>query len=329
MILITGGAGYIGSHCVLEFLRAGYEVVVFDNLSKGHMEIIEALQTKGTVAFVKGGLGEPQDLDKVFAAYNIKAVIHFAGMIEVAESVQNPAKYYHHNVCGTLNLLNAMRAHQVSKIIFSSTCAVYGEPKYVPLDEKHHHNPLNTYGATKSMVETIMADYSRAYGLRYIALRYFNVIGADDDGLTGEWHEPETHLVPNILKSAVDKSKTFKIFGTDYATLDGTCIRDYVDVRDLAAAHRLAWEYLQKEDKNDVFTLGTEKGSSVKEIFAVCEKVLGQKIAVEKAPKREGDAAVLVADSSRARKILGWRPKKTLEQGIASAYAWLQKLEKD
>lgn len=326
MILITGGAGYIGSHCALNFIRNGYKTVVFDNLSHGHQETIAALQSQGVMEFFAGDLNNPADLEKVFTSYSIDAVIHFAGFIEVAESVADPAKYYRNNVAGTLNLLNAMLAHNVKRIIFSSTCAVYGEPQYVPLDEKHPHKPLNAYGASKSMVETILADYDRAYALKHIILRYFNVVGADEDALIGERHEPETHLVPNILKSVVDAGKVFTIFGTDYATPDGTCVRDYVNVCDLAEAHRLAWEYLTRENRSDVFTLGTEKGSSVKEIFDMCEKVLGTQIAVKTAPKRPGDAAVLYADSSRAKTVLGWQPQKTLADSIRSAYAWERKI---
>lgn len=325
MILITGGAGYIGSHCALNFLRNGYEIVVFDNLANGHRETIDALQGQGVVEFIHGDLNNAADLEKVFTSFSIDAVIHFAGFIEVAESVANPAKYYRNNVCGTLNLLDAMLAHDVQRIIFSSTCAVYGEPQYVPLDEKHPHKPLNAYGASKSMIETVLKDYERAYDLKYIALRYFNVIGADSGGLTGEWHDPETHLVPNILKSAVDGSKTFKIFGTDYDTPDGTCVRDYVDVRDLTEAHRLAWEYMQRTNQSGVFTLGTEKGSSVKQIFDVCERILNVKIPVEIAPRRPGDAAILYADSSRAKALLGWQPQYSLEESIKSAYLWEQK----
>lgn len=327
MILITGAAGYIGSHTAINFLNAGYDIVVFDNLETGHIETVEALQKIGNVKFVKGDLKNIEDIDSVFSQYKIDAVIHFAAFSLVGESVSNPSKYYRNNVSGTLNLLDTMVKYNVKKIVFSSTCAIYGEPEYTPIDEKHPQNPINPYGMTKLIVEKIMDDYDKAYGLKSIKLRYFNVVGCDEKARVGEWHEPETHLIPNILKSTFGNGQTFKIFGDDYNTSDGTCIRDYVNVENLAQAHRLAFEYLQKENKSDVFNLGTENGNSVKEVFAECEKVLNKKIDVEITAKRPGDPAVLYADAAKAKNILGWKPKKTLEQSIATAFVYEQKLQ--
>lgn len=328
MILITGGAGYIGSHTAINFLNAGYDVVIFDNLETGHIETIETLKQIGYVSFEKGDLRNLDDLEKLFFKYDIEAVVHFAAFSLVGESVFNPAKYYRNNTYGTLNLLDTMLKHDVKKIVFSSTCATYGEPEYTPIDEKHPQNPINPYGASKLMVERIMADYDIAYGLKSIKLRYFNVAGCDEKCRVGEWHNPETHLIPNILKSTFGKGQTFKIFGNDYNTPDGTCIRDYVNVEDLARAHRLALEYLNKENKSDVFNLGTEQGDSVKNIFDACEKVLDKKIPVEIAPRRAGDPAKLYADAQKAKTLLGWQPAKTIEQSIKTAYDWECRLQK-
>ncbi|MBQ9688838.1 UDP-glucose 4-epimerase GalE, partial [bacterium] len=231
-------------------------------------------------------------------------------------------KYYRNNVFGTLNLLDTMVKHNCKKIVFSSTCATYGEPQYTPIDEQHAQNPINPYGATKLMVERIMQDYDAAYGLKSIRLRYFNVVGNDEKIRIGEWHEPETHLVPNILKSVLGDKKTFKIFGDDYNTPDGTCIRDYVNVEDLAQAHRLALDYLNRENKSDVFNIGTEQGDSVKKVFSVCEKVLEKEIPVEIVERRAGDPAELYANANKAKTILGWTPQRTIEDSIKTAYEW-------
>lgn len=327
-ILITGIAGYIGSHCALELLNQGFNIVGFDNLETGHIEIIEELKNHGNVKFYKGDLKNIKDLKFLFNENKIDAVIHFAAYSLVEESTKNPSKYYHNNVFGTLNLLDAMVEYDVKKIIFSSTCATYGEPKYTPLDENHPQNPINAYGNTKLAIEFMLKDYDSAYDLKSIRLRYFNVAGADKKARIGEWHEIETHLIPNILKSTFKKGKTFKIFGDDYSTPDGTCIRDYVNVEDLARAHRLALEYLIKENKSDVFNLGTQKGDSVKMVFETCEKVLNKKIDVEIAPKRKGDPEALFANSKKAETILNWKSEKTLEDSIKSAYDWEIKLQK-
>lgn len=327
MILITGGAGYIGSHTVLNFLKDDYEVLIFDSLETGHIETVEALKKAGKVTFEKGDLRNIEDIERVFEKYQIEAVIHFAAFSLVGESVGEPAKYYRNNTFGTLNLLDTMVKHDVKKIIFSSTCATYGEPQYTPIDEKHPQNPINPYGASKLMVERIMADYDSAYGLKSVKLRYFNVAGCDSQGRVGEWHEPETHLIPNILKSVFGDDKTFKVFGNDYPTPDGTCIRDYVNVEDLAQAHKLAYLRLKKENRSEIFNLGTENGDSVKQVFDTCEKVLDRKIKVEIAPRREGDPAELFADASKAKNILNWHPEHTLEQSIDTAFKFEQKLQ--
>ncbi len=326
MILVTGGAGYIGSHNVIELINSGYDVVIFDNLELGHIETVETLKninSKGNVVdFIKGDLQNFDDIDSVFKKHKIDAVIHFAAYSQVAESVKNPQKYYFNNVYGTLNLLRAMLENDVKNIVFSSTAATYGEPEYIPIDEKHPQVPINTYGRTKLMIENIMDDYDKAYGLKSVRLRYFNVAGTDSNGRVGEWHDPETHLIPNILKSTFDGGKTFQMFGTDYPTKDGTCVRDYINVEDLAKAHVLALKYLQDGGETNFFNLGTNEGNSVKEVFAVCEDVTGKDIPVDVKPRREGDPASLVADNKKAKSSLGWEPRKTLEESISSAYSW-------
>ncbi|PCG19250.1 hypothetical protein KQ44_03745 [Brachyspira sp. G79] len=322
MLLITGGAGYIGSHTVLNLIENNYNILIFDNLENGHIETVDTLLGLGNVKFVKGDLRNLKDIDNLFSSYNIQGVIHFAAFALVEESVKNPGKYYINNIYGTINLLDTMIRHDVKRIVFSSTCATYGEPLYTPIDEKHIQNPINPYGYSKLAVEHIMDDYDKAYELKSIRLRYFNVAGSDEKGRIGEWHEPETHLIPNIIKSAINESKTFNIFGADYDTKDGTCVRDYVNVLDLAEAHRLAYEYLLRENKTDVFNLGTGNGHSVKEVFDTCEKVLNQKIPVEIRERRAGDPAKLYADITKAKTILKWEPKRTLEESIKTNYLW-------
>ena len=322
MILITGGAGYIGSHTALNFINSEHEIVIFDNLENGHIETIETLKKFGKINFFKGDLRNIDDLDNVFKTYKIDTVIHFAGLIQVEESVKDPEKYYETNVNGSINLFNTMEKHNVKKIVFSSSAAVYGEPKYTPIDENHPKNPLNPYGETKSKVEDILVEYDKKCGLKSVCLRYFNVIGANSDIIIGEWHEPETHLVPNILKSIFEKNKIFKIFGTDYDTKDGTCIRDYVNVEDLAQAHKLAYIYLKNQNTSNIFNIGTQEGSSVKEIFSTTEKVTQCKIPVELADRRDGDPAKLIANSNKAKEILNWNPRRTLEDSIRTAYLW-------
>ncbi len=325
MILVTGGAGYIGSHCVLALLAKGLDVVIFDNLETGHIETVETLKKEGNVQFVKGDLKNLEDINSVFDGFRIDAVVHFAALSLVGESVKEPQKYYYNNVYGTLNLLNAMLEHNVKKIVFSSTAATYGEPEYIPIDEKHPQNPINPYGNSKLMVEKIMDDYSKAYDLKSVRLRYFNVAGADSKTRVGEWHEPETHLIPNVLKSTFSGGKTFEMFGDDYPTKDGTCVRDYINIEDLAQAHILALEYLNNGGETNYFNLGTKNGDTVKEVFSACEKVTEKTIPVKMMPRRTGDPASLVADNSKAKEILGWNPKHTLEESIKTAYLYLNK----
>ena len=328
-VLVTGGAGYIGSHCVLRLLETGHDVVIFDNYSTGHESTaakLKSIKAVGKVtAAVKGDLMIISDIDTVFESYEIDAVIHFAAFSQVAESMNDPGKYYRNNVCGTINLLDSMRTHDVKKIVFSSTAATYGEPEYTPVDEEHPQKPINPYGMSKLMIERIMDDYDKAYGLRSVRLRYFNVAGADPEGRVGEEHDPETHLIPNILKSVKGGGRKFSMFGTDYPTRDGTCIRDYVNVMDLADAHILALKYLDRNGKTDYFNLGTENGSSVKEVFAVSESVTGMKIPLEICDRRPGDPAVLIACNKKACEILGWKPKNALEDSISTAYQWEQR----
>lgn len=320
MILVTGGAGYIGSHLVMALLEKKEDVVVFDSLELGHIQTIETLQKFGNLKFVQGNLKNIDDIRGVFLVNKIDAVVHFAAYSQVGESVINPQKYYYNNVYGTQNLLNAMLEFGVKKIVFSSTAAVYGEPCYTPIDENHQKNPINPYGNSKLMVEKILDDYDKAYGLKSVRLRYFNACGADSKSRIGEWHEPETHLIPNILKA--EEGKNFKMYGDDYDTKDGTCIRDYINVEDLAAAHIKAVEYLNNGGKTDYFNLGTNEGNSVKEVFSVCETIKGEKIPVEICPRRAGDPAILVADNKKAKEVLNWAPQKDLYASIKSAYEW-------
>lgn len=323
MILVTGGAGYIGSHCVLRLKEEGERVVVFDNLSTGHIETVEKLG----VEFVQGDLKNSEDINAVFENYKIDAVVHFAAFSQVGESVKEPYKYFQNNVCGSLNLLEAMVKNGCKKIVFSSTAATYGEPVYTPIDENHPQKPINPYGETKLTVEMILDDFDKAYELKSVRLRYFNVVGADEAGRIGEWHDPETHLIPNVLKAALGSGKTFKLFGDDYDTKDGTCVRDYIDVNDLISAHILALKYLQNGGETNVFNLGTKTGSTVKEVFGACEKVTGMKIPQEICPRREGDPATLVADNTKALTVLGWKPLRTLEKSVQSAWEWEQNLQ--
>lgn len=321
-VLITGGAGYIGSHCAMALLEQNKDIVIFDNLSTGHFETIETLKKYGNLKFYKGDLLNTDEIEIVFKENKIDAVIHFAAFSQVGESITNPQKYYINNVVGTINLLKSMLKYDIKKIIFSSTAATYGEPQYTPIDEKHQQNPLNPYGQTKFMIEKILDDYDRAYDLKSIRLRYFNVAGADSKTRIGEWHDPETHLIPNILKSTLNKGKTFELYGDDYKTKDGSCVRDYIDVEDLAKAHILALEYLNKENKTDYFNLGTNEGYTVKEVFEQCEQVTQQKIPITIKKRREGDPAKLVADNNKTTKLLNWQPLKSLKESIKTAYCW-------
>lgn len=323
MILVTGGAGYIGSHMVVDLVENGYEVVIFDNLEVGHIETVETLKKiSSDVRFVKGDLRNFDEINAVFKEYKIDAVLHFAAYALVGESVENPDKYNENNVKGSLNLFNAMVENDVKKIVFSSTCAVFGEPEYTPIDELHPKNPVNPYGDTKLKVEGILKDFDEKYGLKSVILRYFNVAGADKCARIGEWHEVETHLIPNILKSALNNSCEFKIFGNDYDTKDGTCIRDYVNVNDLTRAHILALKFLENNNTSENFNIGTGSADSVMDVFYAVKEVIGQDIKSEICPKRSGDPAKLFADSTKAGKILGWKAQKTLQDSIKTAYEW-------
>lgn len=331
MILVTGAAGYIGSHTVISLLENGYDIIGFDNLELGHIEIVNRLRNlnlKGKfLDFIQGDLKNPADIKKVFEFYpEIKGVIHFAAYSQVGESVIDPQKYYYNNVFGTLNLLKVMLEHNVKRIVFSSTAATYGDAEYTPIDENHPQKPINTYGKTKLMIENIMDDYDTAYGLKSVRLRYFNVAGADSLKRVGEWHEPETHLIPNILKSTFFSEKKFEMYGDDYSTKDGTCVRDYINVEDLARAHVLALKYLEQGGVTNFFNLGTSEGNSVKEVFENCEKVTDKNIPVKVMPRRAGDPPILVAANTKAKDVLMWHPEKDLEQSIKSAYCWEEEL---
>jgi UDP-glucose 4-epimerase len=323
MILITGGAGYIGSHVNKLLNKKGYETIVLDNLIYGHKEFIKWGE------FILCDLSNIEQLRLIFKKYPIKAVMHFAAFAYVGESVKNPQKYYLNNVKNTLNLIQVMLENNVNYIVFSSTCATYGIPKEIPIPENHPQNPINPYGQSKLMVEKILKDYSDAYGLKYVSLRYFNAAGADIETEIGEWHEPETHLIPLVLDVAIGKSKEVKVFGTDYPTPDGTAIRDFIHVTDLAEAHILALEYLFRENKSDVFNLGNGRGYSVMEVIKETEKITKKEIKYTKWDRREGDPAVLVGSSKKAKEVLGWNPKyDSLSTIIETAWNWHGKLYK-
>lgn len=315
-ILVIGGAGYIGSHTVKLLAEKNYTPIVFDNLSKGHPEAIKEYILE------KGNLNDKKRLAEVFKKYSIDAVMHFAAFIEVGESVQDPSKYYHNNVASVLNLLDAMVENNIHYFVFSSTAATFGEPLQKYISEKHPQHPINPYGNTKLMVEKMLHDFDVAYNLKSTVLRYFNASGADEEGKIGESHSPETHLIPLILQTAAGKRNCIKIFGTDYSTPDGTCIRDYVHVTDLAHAHILALEKMVRENKSDDFNLGSGNGFSVAEIIAKAKEVTKVDFKVETAPRREGDPAILVADSTKAQQLLGWHPQYNLARIIETAWQW-------
>jgi UDP-glucose 4-epimerase len=323
MILIVGGAGYIGAHINKQLNINGYETLVFDNLSYGHQDFVKW----GT--FEQGDLGNIEDIRKIFKNYPITAVMHFAAFTYVGESVENPGKYYKNNVCNTINLLDVMREFNVMKIVFSSTCATYGDPVEIPITETHPQNPISPYGRGKLMVENIMADYSHAYNLKYVSLRYFNAAGADPEFEIGELHDPETHLIPLILDAASGKRDNIKIFGTNYSTPDGTCVRDYIHVTDLADAHLKALQYLEKGGESDYFNLGNGNGFSVREVIEMARKVTGKNITAVEDDRRPGDPPVLVGSSNKIRKTLKWNPEyDDLSQIIRTAWMWHEKNNK-
>jgi UDP-glucose 4-epimerase len=319
-ILVAGGAGYIGSHTVQALLEAGYEVVIFDNFSTGKRELIPG----GTV--FEGDLHNVSAIENVFREHNIHGVLHFASLIQVGESFVDPQKYYRHNLITSLNLLWAMLSAEVNYFIFSSSAAVYGTPEQTPITENHPLKPSNPYGMSKYFVEMILEDYARAYGLRFISLRYFNAAGADPSGQLGEMHEPETHLIPNILLFLLGKKEEFHLFGTDFSTPDGTAIRDYIHVTDLAKAHVLALEKLPSMKNSEFINLGSNKGFSVLEVIKKVEDVTGQDVPYIAQPRRKGDVDVLLASKNKAERLLGWSLKHSdLETIIATAWNWHKK----
>lgn len=318
-ILVVGGAGYIGSHMVKRLGQLGCKVVTLDNLSSGHRNAV----LNGE--FIHGDISDRGLLDQLFAAYSFDAVMHFASFIQVSESTREPMKYYENNLVNTINLLNAMQAGGVLKFIFSSTAAVFGEPQYIPIDEIHPKMPINPYGRTKLMVEQVLADYRQAYGLESVCLRYFNAAGADPDGQLGERHEPETHLIPLVLQVAAGRRLHISVFGDDYDTPDGTCIRDYIHVGDLCEAHWLSLQSLMSGQGSQSYNLGNGDGFSVREVVDTARKATGRDIVMLHEPRREGDPARLVADSSLARSKLGWQPQYAdLETIIRHAWEWEQ-----
>lgn len=316
-VLVVGGAGYIGSHMVKMLLAHGHQVITFDNLSGGFRDAVLGGE------FVEGDLADRVALDNLFALHQPDAVMHFASFIQVGESVKLPDKYYRNNFSNTVNLLDAMVAHGVKRFIFSSTAAIFGEPEYVPIDELHPTRPLNPYGRSKWMVEQMLVDYGLAFGLRYVCLRYFNAAGADPAGLLGERHEPETHLIPLVLQAASGRRPHIAVFGRDYDTPDGTCIRDYIHIVDLCSAHLLALNKLSDGGQSNCFNLGNGEGFSVQQVIDAAQRITGASIQVVDAERRAGDPARLVADASRARRVLGWVPRHAeLDAIIEDAWRW-------
>jgi len=318
-ILVTGGAGYIGSHTAFLLQKLGYKIVIIDKF------VYDQSFDVGWANVIRGDIADEALLNQIFSDYKIDSVVHFAASIEVGESVKNPKLFYENNVINTIKLLNAMLAHGVKKIIFSSSCAVYGNPIKVPMDETHTFAPVSPYGKNKLMVEYLLQDYDVAYGLKYVALRYFNASGALSEEGLGERHDPETHIIPLLLRAAM-QNKKINIFGNDYNTPDGTCIRDYVHVLDIAQAHVQALQFLADKSRSDVFNLGSENGYSVLQLIQIVKKELGLNVELNFAAKRPGDAEVLVADASKAKNILGWNAKhSSLSNIIKTAFDWESK----
>lgn len=316
-ILVTGGAGYIGSHAVRSLKKAGYDIVIFDNLSSGHAEAVRGFE------LIEGDLADQGGLDRLFADRDFDAVVHFAGSIEAGASMTDPKRFFDNNLRNGLNLLDTMLTHDVKKIVFSSTAAVYGEPEKTPITEDTRKKPTNVYGLTKLMFEQALEAYDHAYGLRSVSLRYFNAAGADQSGEIGEAHPLETHLVPLVLEAAIGKRAGIRIFGTDYPTPDGTCIRDYVHVSDLADAHALALDYLEKHDMTNVFNLGNGTGISVREVINATKRITETDFPVIEEPRRDGDPARLYASPEKAKRELGWKPEHdTIDAIIRTAWRW-------
>ncbi|MBQ7778437.1 MAG: UDP-glucose 4-epimerase GalE [Oscillibacter sp.] len=316
-ILVAGGAGYIGSHMVALLAEKGIDTIVVDNLSTGHAQAV-----RGARKTYIGDLRDADFLNSVFAENDIDGVINFAACSLVGESVTDPLKYYGNNVAGSQSMLTAMRSHGVKRIVFSSTAAVYGEPEKQPIEESDRTDPTNPYGASKLAIEGMLKWCDRAYGIRYAALRYFNAAGSNTDMGIGEDHNPESHLIPLVMKTALGQRSHIGIYGDDYPTLDGTCIRDYIHVRDLVEAHLLALEYLEREDRSGIFNLGSGDGYSVREIIDTARRVTGKEIPALVEPRRAGDPSVLIASNKKAAAVLGWVPKRGLEEIIADAWVW-------
>ena len=324
-ILVTGGAGYIGSHTVKELNKEGFNVIVYDNLSSGHKEAVLE-PAKLTI----GDLLDEEKLDQVFKEHEIDAVIHFAASIEAGESVKRPEKFFRNNVVCSLNLLKAMTKNNVKNLVFSSSAAVYGEPKKVPIEENHELGPVNCYGSTKMISEEMFRHFDIAHDLKHVSLRYFNAAGADPDGELGPVHKNKTHLITRIVMTANKEFPYLEVFGTDYDTNDGTCVRDYIHVTDLACAHILALDYLQNKKKSESFNLGNEKGNSVLEVIEKAKEIIDSDFEVRHTKRRPGDPAKLVASSRKARTILGWKPKySSLDTIIKTAWEWQKKISKD
>jgi UDP-glucose 4-epimerase len=318
-ILITGGAGYIGSHVAQYLQRCGREVVVLDDLSGGFRDAVRP------DCLVEGSIGDRGLLDRIFTQHRITAVMNFASFIEVGASMNDPSVYYRNNVGNTLELLDGLARHGVGHLIFSSTAAIFGSPEYTPIDEAHPKAPSSPYGRSKWLIEQTLPDYERAYGLKSVSLRYFNAAGADPDGSLGERHQPETHLIPLVLQAAAGRREAIHVFGTDYLTPDGTCIRDYIHVEDLARAHLKALEYLESGARSAAFNLGNGQGFSVREVIAAVREVTGRSVQLIETDRRPGDPPILVADSRLARSTLGWVPEHAeLQTIVAHAWAWEQ-----
>ena len=322
VVLVTGGAGYIGSHNVKFLREKGHDVIVIDDLSGGFADAVP------DGCLVEGNIGDAALLDEVFSRHDIAAVMNFASFIEVGASVKDPSSYYRNNVGNTLTLLDAMVRHGVGHFVFSSTAAIFGNPEYSPIDEDHPKAPINPYGRSKWLVEQLLQDYASAYGLQSVCLRYFNAAGADPEGELGERHDPETHLIPLVLQAASGRRDSITVFGNDYDTEDGTCVRDYIHVEDLAQAHWLALEYLERENRSAAFNLGNGNGYSIREVIETVREVTGREFAVEDGPRRPGDPPVLVADSRRALSELGWRPQYSDLADIVR-HAWNWEMQKD
>lgn len=317
-ILVLGGAGYIGSHTVIELIDSGSDVVIIDNLETGHMEAVHP-----KARFYKGDIRDRAFLDGVFEKEEIEAVIHFAANSLVGESMVNPLKYYDNNLCGTKVLLESMLSHDIKKIVFSSTAATYGEPERIPILETDKTEPTNTYGETKLSMEKMFKWTDKAHGLKYVSLRYFNACGAHESGKIGEAHNPETHLIPLILQVPLGKREAINVFGSDYDTKDGTCVRDYIHVTDLAQAHILAVKYLMEGNESNIFNLGNGIGFTVNEVIEAAKEVVGKEIKVVMADRRAGDPAKLIASSDKAKAVLGWKPEHAdLKHIIETAWNW-------